>query len=73
MNASAALQRSLASPRCGCMQLETVPNVASGQNCLMSPAHSLAVQMAFDRIVEQPTESSLTWDCKQARSVPRRA
>src|SRR5208337_5561004 len=36
----------------------------------MSPAHCCAVQMAFDRIVEQPTERSLTWDCKQARTRP---
>src|SRR5262249_26065102 len=36
----------------------------------MSPAHSLATQMAFDKIVEQPTESSPTWDCKQARTRP---
>src|SRR5271169_6027447 len=36
----------------------------------MSPAHSRATQMAFDRIVEQPTESSPTWDCKQARTRP---
>src|ERR1700722_11613 len=36
----------------------------------MSPAHCCAVQMAFDRIVEQPTESSPTWDCKQARTRP---
>ena len=34
------------------------------------PAHSLATQMAFDRIVEQPTESSLTWACRQARMCP---
>jgi hypothetical protein len=26
--------------------------------------------MAFDRIVEQPTERSPTWDCKQARTRP---
>ena len=32
MNASADLQVSLASPRCGLMQSETVPNVAVGQN-----------------------------------------
>src|ERR1700727_3649539 len=36
----------------------------------MSPAHCCAVQMAFDRIVEQPTERSPTWDCKQARTCP---
>src|SRR5271165_3536415 len=36
----------------------------------MSPAHCCAVQMAFDRIVEQPTERSATWDCKQARTRP---
>src|ERR1700734_3943137 len=36
----------------------------------MSPAHCCAVQMAFDRIVEQPTERSPTWDCKQARTRP---
>src|ERR1700692_4296800 len=36
----------------------------------MSPAHCCAVQTAFDRIVEQPTESSPTWDCKQARTRP---
>ena len=58
MNASADLQVSLVSPRCGLMQSATLPYVALGQNCLMSPAHCWAVQMAFDRIVEQPTESS---------------
>ena len=38
----------------------------------MSPAHCCAVQMAFDRIVEQPTERSpaATCDCKQARMRP---
>src|SRR5271155_477618 len=36
----------------------------------MSPAHSRETQIAFDRIVEQPTESSPTWDCKQARTRP---
>ena len=36
----------------------------------MSPAHCCAVQMAFERIVEQPTERSPTWDCKQARTRP---
>src|ERR1700728_3272323 len=36
----------------------------------MSPEHCCAVQMAFDRIVEQPTERSPTWDCKQARTRP---
>src|SRR6516162_8829378 len=54
------------------MQSPTLAYVALGQNCLMSPAHSLATQMAFDRIVEQPTESSpaATCDCKQARTRP---
>ena len=70
MNASADLQLALASARCGFMQSETLPAVAWGQNCLMSAAHCSAVQMAFDRIVEQPTESSPTWDCKQARMRP---
>src|SRR6202041_3015812 len=36
----------------------------------MSPAHCCADQMGFDRIVEQPTERSPTWDCKQARTRP---
>src|SRR5271157_1901800 len=36
----------------------------------MSPAHSLAVQAAFDRIVEQPTESSPTCACRQAKMCP---
>jgi len=34
------------------------------------PAHCCAVQMAFERMVEQPTERSPTWDCKQARTRP---
>ncbi len=33
MNASADLQAALASPRCGFMQSEMLPNVALGQNC----------------------------------------
>jgi hypothetical protein len=70
MNASADLQVPLTSPRCGCMQSEMVPNVAPGQNCLMSPAHCCAVQTALDRMVEQPTESWPTWDCKQASTRP---
>ena len=70
MNASAALQVPLTSPRCGFMQSPTVPNVAPGQNSLMSPSHCCATQIAFDRIVEQPTESSPTWVCKQARTCP---
>ena len=32
MNAIAALQVPLTSPRCGLMQSETLPNVAVGQN-----------------------------------------
>src|SRR5271165_2908282 len=36
----------------------------------MSPAHCCAVQISFDRIVEQPTERLPTWDCKQARTCP---
>ena len=32
MNASADLQVPLTSPRCGLMQLPTLPNVAVGQN-----------------------------------------
>ena len=59
MYASADWQVALVWPRCGLMQSPTLAYVALGQNCLMSPAHSLATQMAFDRIVEQPTESSV--------------
>jgi len=70
MNASADLQLALASPRCGFKQLDMFPNVAWGQNCLMSFAHSLAVQEAFDKIVEQPTDSSLTCGCKQPKTRP---
>src|SRR6516164_8554551 len=72
MNASADWHVALALPRFGLMQSPTVAYVALGQNCLMSPAHSLATQMAFDRIVEQPTESSpaATCCCKQARTRP---
>ena len=70
MNASADLQVALASPRCGFKQLDMFPNVAWGPNCLMSLAHSLAVQEAFDRIVEQPTDSSPTCRCKQPRTRP---
>ena len=70
MNASAALQVPLASLRCGFKQLDMLPNVTWGQNCLMSLAHSLAVQEAFDRIVEQPTDSSLTCKCKQPKTRP---
>src|SRR6516164_11180238 len=72
MNASADWHVALALPRFGLMQSPTVSYVAVGQNCLMSPAHSLATQMAFDRIVEQPTESSpaATCCCKQARMRP---
>ena len=70
MNASADWQVPLTSPRCGFMQSEMLPNVAVGQNCLMSAAHCSAVQAAFDKIVEQPTESSPTWVCKQARMRP---
>ena len=33
MNASADLQLSLVSPRCGLMQSEMLPYVALGQNC----------------------------------------
>ena len=70
MNASADLQVWLAWPRCGLMQSPTLAYVAFGQNCLMSAAHSLATQMAFDKIVEQPTDSSLTCMCKQLRTRP---
>ena len=70
MNASADLQVALASSRCGFKQLDILPNVACGQNCLMSFAHSLAVQEAFARIVEQPTDNSLTCKCKQPRTRP---
>jgi hypothetical protein len=72
MNASADLQVWLAWPRCGLMHSPTLLYVAPGQNSLMSPAHCWAVQMAFDRIVEQPTERSpaATCDCKQARMRP---
>ena len=72
MYASADWQVALALPRFGLMQSPTVAYVAFGQNCLMSPAHSLATQMAFDRIVEQPTERSpaATCDCKQASMRP---
>src|SRR6516164_5747900 len=72
MNASADWQVWLDCPRCGLMQSPTFSYVAVGQNCLMSPAHSLATQMTFDRIVEQPTERSpaATCDCKQARTRP---
>src|SRR6516164_1747993 len=72
MYASADWQVALALPRFGLMQSPTVAYVAFGQNCLMSPAHSLATQMAFDRIVEQPTEScpAATCCCKQARMRP---
>jgi hypothetical protein len=70
MNASADLQVSLAWPRCGLMQSPTLLYVALGQNCL--PAHCWAVQIAFDRIVEQPTDRSpeATCCCKQARTRP---
>src|SRR6516164_10117506 len=72
MNASADRQLSLAWPICGLMQSPTFAYVAPGQNCLMSPVHCWAVQMAFDRIVEQPTERSpaATWACKHARTRP---
>src|SRR6516162_8605548 len=72
MNASADWHVALALPRFGLMQSPTVSYVAVGQNCLMSPAHSLATQMTFDRIVEQPTERSpaATCACKQARTRP---
>jgi hypothetical protein len=70
MNASADLQLALASPRCASKQLDMLPNVAWGQNARMSPAHSLAVQEAFDKIVEQPTDRSLTCACKQLRTRP---
>jgi hypothetical protein len=70
MNANAALQLALASSRCGFKQLDMLPNVAWGQNSLMSTAHSLAVQEAFDKIVEQPTDSSLRCTCKQLRTRP---
>ena len=70
MNASADVQLALASPRCGFKQLDMFPKVAWGQNCLMSLAQSLAVQEAFDRIVEQPTDSSLTCKCKQPKTRP---
>jgi hypothetical protein len=70
MNASAALQLALASLRCGFKQSDMLPNVAWGQNSLMSSAHSLAVQEAFDKIVEQPTDNSLTCTCRQLRTRP---
>ena len=70
MSASADLQLALTSPRCGFKQLDMFPNVAWGQNCLMSFAHSLALQEAFDKIVEQPTDSSPTCKCKQPRTRP---
>src|SRR6516162_3012635 len=72
MYASADWHAPLAAPRCGLMQSPTFSYVALGQNCLMSLAHSLATQMAFDRIVEQPTERSpaATCCCKQARTRP---
>jgi hypothetical protein len=70
MNASADLQLALASPRCDSRQLDMVPKVAWGQNSRMSTAHSLAVQEAFDKIVEQPTDSSPTCTCKQLRTRP---
>ena len=66
MNASALLHGSLASPRCGLMQLAMPPYLAWGQNCWMSPWHSLATQAAFDSIAEQPTESSLMCASKHA-------
>ena len=70
MNASADLQLALASSRCGFKQLDMLPNVTCGQNCLMSLAHSLAVHEAFDKIVEQPTDKSLTCKCKQPKTRP---
>src|SRR5215472_16883231 len=70
MNASAALQLALASLRCGFKQSDMLPNVAWGQNSLMSFAHSLAVQEAFDKIVEQPTDDWLTCTCMQLRTRP---
>ena len=70
MNASTDLQLALASSRCGFKQLDMFPNVAWGQNCLMLLAHSLAVQEAFDKIVEQPTDNSLTCKCKHPRMRP---
>jgi hypothetical protein len=70
MNASADLQLALASSTCGFKQVDMLPNVAWGQNCRISLAHSLAVQEAFDRIVEQPTDSSPTCKCKQPKTRP---
>jgi hypothetical protein len=68
MNASADLQ--LALLRDAVSNSWIVPNVAWGQNCLMSLAHSFAVQEAFHRIVEQPTDSSLICKCKQPETRP---
>jgi hypothetical protein len=70
MNASAALQGSLTSPRCGFMQLAMLPYMASGQKCWMSAWHSFATQAALDSLAEQPTESSLMCDSMQARMRP---
>jgi hypothetical protein len=70
MKVSADWHVELASLRCGCRQLEMLPKVTWGQNSRMSLAHSWAVQEAFDRIVEQPTDSSLTCKCKQPRTRP---
>ena len=70
MNASADLHFELASLRCVIKQLDMLPKVVCGQNSRMSLAHSWAVQEAFDRIIEQPTDSSLTCKCKQPKTRP---
>src|ERR1700744_4426874 len=70
MNVRADLQVELASLRCGLKKLDILPKVVCGQNSRMSVAHSWAVHEAFDRIVEQPTESSLTCKCRQPRTRP---
>ncbi len=70
MNASAPLQESLTSPRCGFMQLAMLPYMAWGQKCWMSAWHSFATHAALDSLAEQPTESSLMCDSMHARMRP---
>src|SRR5271157_5564748 len=70
MNASAPLQVSLTSPRCGFMQLAMLPYMAWGQKCWMSAWHSFATQAALESLAEQPTESSLMCDSMHARMRP---
>lgn len=70
MNAIAPRHWLLASPRCGVMQFEMLPYVASGQKCWMSAWHSAKTQAAFDNLDEQPTESSLMCAWIHSRMCP---